>query len=123
MIFKNLDSIFLTLFLIVIFFFKIPSFYIFPFFPNALLTTQAIARIMLILIFVFNVYKNYTLNKKIINGRDDNIFTSLILLLFCIQSLSSLFALNIFSLKQSHKYHVRRSLVSSLSATSTADWS
>ena len=91
------------LFLISIFLFKIPNFYIFIFFKNPFFTSQALARLLIVINFLFNTYlylmkknKNFLLfkNKKLIN---------FILIFFIIQSFSIFSAINLGSFLSRYK--------------------
>ncbi len=102
---KKIDNWFFNFFLIGIFFFKIPSFYILPFLKTNFLTSQALARIIFILIFLFFLFKLFTTRetKEYFSKLKKSVIVFLILLLFFIQSLSVLPAVNILSFLSRYK--------------------
>jgi len=88
---KKINNFFLNLFLLSIFFFKIPNFYILPFFKNSFLTSQAISRIILVVLFL----KIYFFNPKILNRLKQKVIFWLIFFFFIIQSISIIPVINI----------------------------
>jgi hypothetical protein len=88
---KKIDNFFINLFLLSIFFFKIPNFYILPFLKISLLTSQAISRIILLFLF----FKIYFFNRKIFNELKNKTIFWLIVFFFVIQSISIIPAINI----------------------------
>lgn len=100
---SKLEKLFFYLFLLSLFFFKIPNFYLLPFIRNAFLTSQAIARIMVILVFIFNLFLIFFNQKKIHIEKDSSIIFKLVLTFFVLQSLSILSALNIITFLSEYK--------------------
>lgn len=92
--FNRLDKIFLYFFLITIFFFKIPNFYILFYFKNPFLTSQALARILLVLVFSFQLIDYFLLKNKSIFNKESKLIISLILIFFLLQSLTVFVAIN-----------------------------
>jgi O-antigen ligase len=90
---KNVNKLFLYLFLSSVFLFKIPNFYIIPSFKSAFVTTQALARILLILVFCFQLVKHFLLNQNLFNKKDHRLI-GLIIILFLFQSLTISVAIN-----------------------------
>lgn len=87
----NFDQLFFNLFLLSIFFFKIPSFYILPFFKSVFTTSQSLARILIVFIFFYNLcFKKNRI--KIINK---NKIIILLTIFFFIQSLSVISVVNL----------------------------
>jgi len=87
----KIDNWFFNLFLLAIFFFKIPNFYILPFLKSSLLTSQAISRIILLLLF----FKIYFFNHKIFYELKNKTIFWLIVFFFIIQSISIFPAINV----------------------------
>lgn len=86
---EKIKNLLFYLFLISTFLFKIPNFYIFPFFKSPLFTSQAIARILIIINFLVNIHlylKN--INPKFLSFSKNRALINTILILFIIQSLS-----------------------------------
>jgi len=100
---KNNDLLF-YLFLISFFLFKIPNFYLFIFFKNQFFTSQAIARFIVIIVFLCNIYL-YLIKKKrrfwLI--QKDKLLINAVLILFVLQSFSILFAINLESFLYRYK--------------------
>lgn len=90
------------LFLISIFTFRIPNFYLIPFLPHSLLTIQAIGRLLLIAVFLYNMLHAFLLQKRLLDKDHKKIFF-LIVLLFGIQSLSFFVTDNITSFLSRYK--------------------
>lgn len=101
--FKKLDKLFLTLFLTSIFLFKIPNFYIIPFFKNPFLTTQALTRIIIILTFVYQAIIHSLTYKKLFIGRNSRTTVLFILAFFLLQSFSVFTAINLGSFLSRYK--------------------
>lgn len=93
----------LILFLASIILFKIPNFYFLPFIQNAFFTTQSIARIIIVVIFVFKTFTFISSGKVIIANRESRFITFLIIILFLIQSLSITQAINYTSFLNRYK--------------------
>lgn len=91
---KKLNKLFLCLFLISIFFFKIPNFYIIPFFKSAFFTSQAMARILLVLVSIFQPINYFLLEKPAIFNKKLRPLINLILLFFFLQSLTVFVVIN-----------------------------
>lgn len=91
---KTLNQIFLYLFLISIFLFKIPNFYIIPFFKNPFTTTQALARILLVLVFCYQIINHFLIKKQLIFNKNNTLLINLIFLFFSLQSTSILVTAN-----------------------------
>ena len=91
-----------VLFLISIFLFRIPNFYIFPFIRSAFLTTQAVARVLSILVLLWNVYSYFKYKNKssIISP---SLTLNLILLFLFVESASIVSAINIDAFIQRYK--------------------
>jgi len=101
--FNKLNKLFLYLFLISIFFFKIPNFYILPFLKNAFLTSQALARIIIILTFFYQITIHSLSHKKLFTNKDSQLLVLFILVLFILQSLSIFVAFNTTSFLSRYK--------------------
>ncbi len=91
---ERLNKIFLYLFLISIFFFKIPNFYIIPFFKSAFVTTQALARILLFLVFCFQLTGHFLRKEQIFFDKNSKITIKFILIFFILQTLSIFVIIN-----------------------------
>jgi len=100
---KKLDKIMIFLFLLSIFLFKIPSFYIFPFFKSAFLTSQALSRIIIILTFIYQITIHSLFNKKLFINKHSRLIILFILFFFILQSLSIFSAININSFLSRYK--------------------
>ncbi len=92
--FKKIDSFFLYLLLLGLFFFKIPSFYIIPFFKNPFTTSQALARIFVVLVFCFHIIDHFFTKNSLVFKKQAKLPVNLIILLFVIQSLTILVSIN-----------------------------
>lgn len=99
---KKVEKLFLKLFLFAVFLFKLPNFYILPI-QNAFFTSQALSRIIFILIFIIKIVELFFLNKKIVQLRNQKILVILIVLFFSFESLSILSATNIISFLSRYK--------------------
>ncbi len=84
----------LFLFLLAIFLFKIPSFYIIPTVHNSLLTSQVLARLILVGIFLYFPIRNYLTQIESFADKKIRVTLIFILLLFSLQSLSILYTGN-----------------------------
>lgn len=93
----KLEKIFLVLFLISIFLFKIPNLYIILFSNNPFLTTQALARILLVSAFIWKFFLYYKHNLQIFSTKESTIVAFLLIIFFGLQSLSIVNASNIDS--------------------------
>lgn len=91
---EKLNNLFLYLFLISIFFFKIPNFYIIPFFKNAFFTSQALARILLVLVLCFQLINYFLLKKQVFLDNKSRLTIRFILIFFLLQSLTVFVAIN-----------------------------
>ncbi len=100
---RKIQRMFLWAFLLSLFFFKVPNFYIIPFFKNAFLTTQAIARVLGLIAFIYGVVRNTKSKKPIIVTKTQITVVSLVVLFFCIQSFSVLSVINISSFLSRYK--------------------
>ena len=92
------------LFLVSIFLFRLPNFYLLPFIRNSFLTSQAISRILSGLVFLLN-FSLYFVNKKrnIKPIIPNSITASLVLLLFLIETISIISAINIAAYFERYK--------------------
>lgn len=99
----KLDKIFLYLFLISIFFFKIPNFYILPFFKSSFLTSQALSRVIIILTFFYQITVYSLSNKKLFTNKDSQLLILFIIVLFILQTLSIFVAVNTTSFLSRYK--------------------
>ncbi len=100
---KKLNKLFLYLFLISIFFFKIPNFYIIPFFKSAFVTSQALARILLVLVLCFQLIEYFFSRKRIVLNKDSKLIVNLVLLFFVIQSLTVFIVINLTAFLNRYK--------------------
>ena len=95
---EKYNNLFFNLFLISIFFFRIPNFYLITFYKNDLLTSQALSRFGLILVFIFNIVDHFVKRRKIIlKNKKNSLLLLLIIIFFVLQSLSIFSAINIYS--------------------------
>jgi hypothetical protein len=99
---KKLKKMTLSLFLLAVFFFKLPSFYILPI-QNAYFTSQAISRVLLILIFMINMIEIFLTKRKIFRHRNQKLLVILITLFFFLQSLSIIPTINTISFISRYK--------------------
>ncbi len=98
----KLDGLFLNCFLIALFLFAVPNFYLLPYLKSPFLTTQGIARIIICIIFLYKIIVGYYCKDNIIKyGNRSLIF--LVVLFFFIQSASIFSAINITSFLSSYK--------------------
>lgn len=93
---KKIKTISLIFFLLAILFFKLPNFYIFPI-QNAFLTSQAISRVILILIFLIQIIVVLLTKRIIFKYKNQKLLIILITLFFFLQSISILQTINIAS--------------------------
>lgn len=100
---KRYDKLIFGLFLISVFFFKTPNIYLIPFFRNAILTTQGIARILAGLAFIFILFSSYVSDRSFFRQNTSKLIPALILLFFASLSLSIIPALNMFSFLSRYK--------------------
>lgn len=84
-----------NLFLISIFFLRLPSIYILPFLKSDFLTTQSLARVLIVFIFIYLFFLK--LNPKLKILKKNRLTFFLIIIFFVYQSLSIFWADNIFS--------------------------
>ncbi len=89
---EKINDLLFFIFLFTIFLFRIPNLYILPFIKNPLFTSQAIARILIIINFLLNISLYFKKNTLFFNK--NKILINLILVLFIIQSLSIFSILN-----------------------------
>lgn len=99
---QKIASLMLSLFLIALFFFKLPNLYLIPYSGNPLLTTQSFARIFVVIIFIYKLLE-YLINKKNIVSKKNKTVIFLILLLFFFQSISIIEAVNMQSFLNRYK--------------------
>ena len=92
---KETEIFFLWLFLIALFFFKTPSFYIFPLIKSSFLMSQALGRIFLLASFGFIILKTYISENRIVPKGSTTTISLLLLSLFAVQSLSIIPAINL----------------------------
>lgn len=92
---NKVKNLLFYLFLISIFFFKIPNFYIFPFFKNVLFTSQAIARIIIVINFLLNTYLYFKKANPKFLSFNNKLLINTVLILFIIQSLSIFSVINL----------------------------
>lgn len=90
------------LFLVSVFLFRLPNFYLFPPFRSDFLTSQAIARIFSGLVFLWNIYFGIRYKKKS-TILPHSLTINLIFLFFFIESISIIPAINIASFLQRYK--------------------
>ncbi|PJA53576.1 hypothetical protein CO007_00065 [Candidatus Roizmanbacteria bacterium CG_4_8_14_3_um_filter_36_10] len=95
--FKNINSLFFNLFLIALFLFRIPSFYLAPTSTSSFLTSQALARILFIGIFLYLLARNYFQNKQIFFKKGKKFLINIIIAQFIIQSMTIFIAVNFYS--------------------------
>ena len=100
---KKLNIYSLYLFLISILFFKVPSFYIIPFLKNSFFTSQALSRVIILVIFCFQLVKHILYKKKFFNDKDSNRAVFLIIIFVFLQSLSVINAINTISFLNRYK--------------------
>ncbi|MGB9883515.1 MAG: O-antigen ligase family protein [Microgenomates group bacterium] len=98
--FKKIDNLFFNLLLLAIFLIKLPSFYILPFLKNNFLTSQALARILVVIIFIFNILK-FKFNLKFKNNQKNLFF--LIFVFFLTESFSVFYSVNVLSFLARYK--------------------
>lgn len=99
----SFQKIFLLLFLVSIFFFKIPSFYFLPQIQNSFLTTQSFARAIILLLFIIKTGE-FILNRQVIfKNLESKRIVLLCTLLFFLQSLSVVEAINMVSFLNRYK--------------------
>lgn len=98
---KRLEKLLFYLFILSVFFFKIPNFYLLPFFPSSFLTTQAFSRVFIFFIFCYQlIFKKKVFEKMI---RKNCFLIFLIFLFFLVQSLSIIWAVNLFAFFSRYK--------------------
>lgn len=93
----------LYFFLLGIFLLKIPSFYLIPPMRNSFLTSQVVARFILIGIFLYFPISSFLSNTALFTGKKIQTTLLLILLLFSLQSVSVRYAGNILSFLTRYK--------------------
>lgn len=99
----KINNLVFGMFLVTLFFFKLPNLYILPFLPNSFLTTQAIARILIVLVFAYTCIFRLKSNEKNVLTNNHRLTTFLIILFFAIQSLSIIEAINVASFLNRYK--------------------
>lgn len=93
----------LFLFLLSIFFFKIPNFYFLPQIPNSFLTTQSLARAIIFFLFIIKTAE-FIINQKIIfKNAESRRIVYFCGLLFFLQSISIVEAINMVSFLNRYK--------------------
>ncbi|HRN70503.1 MAG TPA: O-antigen ligase family protein [Candidatus Woesebacteria bacterium] len=99
----DLSKLFFWIFLISIFTFRIPNFYILPVLPSSFLTIQAIARTLMTFIFLYNIFSAFITNTSLFKKTNHQYIFLLILFLFVIQSVSIVSTQNVSAFLSRYK--------------------